>query len=248
MKLCFFFFCYKLVICGVKTLRNCALRGCLKDLTPKAYLLQIFVLLRNECLNNYYKFIPLNKILLCLFLTWGMKSVNGRERGGSVSHTFCCAVVPNSVLTLASAPQCQDSLQTILSKAAPLSTSSSLFLLLLLRCLHSIPSLVWFLCLHKDYHACPQMAPQPLGSLTFQVQQPKLTSENPCLTSQNLQQRESDWCSLHQGTTSGPIGNGSLWGPPLRGRREDGSKGDTGSVSTSKHVYKSFGRHPDILL
>lgn len=66
-------------MCGVKPWRNCALKGCFKDLIPNEYPLQIHVLLSSKCLNNYYKFIPPNKTLLRLFPSLGMESASGRE-------------------------------------------------------------------------------------------------------------------------------------------------------------------------
>jgi len=69
--------------------------------------------------------------------------------------TFCCAIIPSSA-HLAPALQCQCPLQVVLAKAAPLSGSSSLFLLLLLQFLHSIPHQSG-LSSYTRTHACPKM-------------------------------------------------------------------------------------------
>ena len=91
--------------------------------------------------------------------------------------------------------------------------------------LPSSPSSVWFSCLHKDYHACPKMDPLPLVSLTFHVQQLKLTKKNHSISTQQnapapwlghkgsnlkIQKRLSDWCIFQQVSTPGPVSHGSL--------------------------------------
>ena len=145
-------------MCGVKPLRNCASRGCFKDLIPNEYPLQIHVLLSSKCLNNYYKFIPPNKTLLHPFPSLGMESASGRERAGSSRPDFLLCCYSELCADLSPAPQCQCSLQAVLPKAAPLSASSFSVSASPSAVPSFHPSSVWCLFLHKDCHAYSKMA------------------------------------------------------------------------------------------
>lgn len=87
-----------------------------------------------------------------------MESVSGRERAGSVRPEFMLCHCSDLYADRAPAPQ---SLQAALIEAAPLSPSSSLFLLFLLQFLRSFPHQSGFSFCTRAIMPVPKCPPVP---------------------------------------------------------------------------------------
>ena len=168
------------------------------------------------------------------------------ERAGSLRADFLLChrsqlCPPGTISTMSVSPAgcpCQSSasLRLVLSVSASPSAVPTFH-----------PSPVWSLFLHKDCHACPKMTCSVPGLPDLPGPAAKTHLGEPLpLKSKSPEERDCSACIRCPHLV--PLAIEACGSHRCAGKREDHSKGDTGSISTSECVCRSFGRHPDILL